>query len=323
MTGDLASRLVREPSVQDAAHYRRRSRRLAAVFAWTLVLSLTGLWLLLRQAKLYVTLAQRTNVETLTLALGCAMFLILTAMCLPGGWGALAALRAEVAGMRGGEGGRERAKASYCERRGRRAEPVIVVLNAAVEGGPGRRLSFALADAAGDLGELIIDGAVVRHERAFRSGSNSLLAYFVEQVRAAVGRRGERPWLEIVAWGLLDGEDAARFASIFAFARAVEARLGSPLWPRVELTEDDVREIGRRLTEAVPSARLEAMLPDWEYRGEHKLPVVPEPLGFLTLTRSENRVDPLASMSMMLVILALCVLALAALAYFPVWTPAP
>jgi len=144
----------------------------------------------------------------------------------------------------------------------------------------------------------------------------------VEQVIAAVGRRGQRPWIEIVQWSLIDDSATASGAAFVAFARALEDKLQAPLWPRVALSEDDVGFIAERLALALPSARLEALLPDWEYSGEHKLPVVPEPLGFLTLTRSESRIDPVSSMTMMLAMLLLSVAALALMALLPPWVPA-
>ena len=111
-------------------------------------------------------------------------------------------------------------------------------------------------------------------------------------------------------------------AALVTFALRLERKLQAQLWPRVELSEEDERWLAGRLREAASSARTEALLPDWEYSGEHKLPVIPEPLGFLTLTRSEARVDPLSSMSFMLAVLLTCVALLAAFAALPPWVPA-
>src|SRR5206468_12095358 len=105
-----------------AAHYARRARRLAAVYAALFSGSCAGLLLLLRWAKLYITLAQRSNVETLTLALGLAMFLILAAMSLPGANGAAAAAAAAALHRWKGAAEAERFKARSLERRGRREE---------------------------------------------------------------------------------------------------------------------------------------------------------------------------------------------------------
>ena len=320
---DLVTHLIREPSVEDAPHYRRRARQLAAVYGALFAGSCAGLVLLVRWAKLYVALAQRSNVETLTLALGLSMFLILAAMSLPGARGAAEAAAAGLVSLRAGPAAAERFKARVLERRGRRDEPVRIVLNAVLQRAerPGP-MSFEVADEAGDLGRIVVDGAVVRHEGAFKTGSNSLLAYFVEQVQAAAARRDRDAWIDIVGWSLIDGEGAARQAALTVFARRLEDKLQAPLWPRVELREEDERWLAERLREAAPCARLEALLPDWEYSGEHKLPVIPEPLGFLTLTRSESRVDPLSSMSFMLAVLLFCVALLAVFVVLPPWVPA-
>ena len=54
------------------------------------------------------------------------------------------------------------------------------------------------------------------------------------------------------------------------------------------------------------------MLPDWEYSAEHKLPVIPEPLGLISLGRSTRRADPLATMGFatLMVLLTLAVIVL-------------
>ena len=62
-------------------------------------------------------------------------------------------------------------------------------------------------------------------------------------------------------------------------------------------------------------------MPDWEYAGEHKLPIIPEPLGLVSLSRSERRVDPVASMGCAVVVVLGTVLILAAFILFPPWVP--
>ena len=58
-----------------------------------------------------------------------------------------------------------------------------------------------------------------------------------------------------------------------------------------------------------------------EYEGQHTLPIIPEPLAFVALSRQERRVDPLVSMgcafAVTVGILALVVLFI----LLPPWVP--
>jgi len=69
------------------------------------------------------------------------------------------------------------------------------------------------------------------------------------------------------------------------------------------------------------AAREEAFLPQLEYEGEHKIPIIPEPLGILSLARRERRVDALSSMGTALVIVAVTVALIAWFIMRPPWVP--
>ena len=64
----LADQAIREPDVETAERYKQRVHRLAAAYTTMFVGALVGIGLAVWQAQLYVTLSQRSNVETLTLA---------------------------------------------------------------------------------------------------------------------------------------------------------------------------------------------------------------------------------------------------------------
>ena len=91
MTGnaDIARLVLEEPGVSDPAHYRRRVRRLAIVHFALFFLSLVGFALLIWQGELFVTLAQRTNVETLTITFLLLFFGYFAVVTAPGARGAL------------------------------------------------------------------------------------------------------------------------------------------------------------------------------------------------------------------------------------------
>jgi len=65
---DIARVVLKEPGVSDAAHYGKRVRWLAVVHAALFALFVTGFALLIWRGEFFVTLSQRTNVETLTIA---------------------------------------------------------------------------------------------------------------------------------------------------------------------------------------------------------------------------------------------------------------
>src|SRR5690242_20660464 len=65
---NLARLAISEPEIGDARHYAFRVKLLSALYMAHFAASIVGCGLLLWQAKLFVTLTQRSNVETLTLA---------------------------------------------------------------------------------------------------------------------------------------------------------------------------------------------------------------------------------------------------------------
>jgi hypothetical protein len=136
---------------------------------------------------------------------------------------------------------------------------------------------------------------------------------------APFARPGQAADIEIVTWKKIHDEDAERYHGLVEFARNLERQLDKgALWPKAHLTEADIQELERRLSAICPALREEAFLPHWDYQAEHKLPIIPEPLGLISLSRSEQRVDPIASMGcavvVVVVLLVLVILALFILA---------
>ena len=76
-----------------------------------------------------------------------------------------------------------------------------------------------------------------------------------------------------------------------------------------------------RLSAVCGAVRNEAFLPDWEYSGEHKLPLIPEPLGLISLSRTEKRVDPVSSMGCAVLVLGTILAVPALFLLFPPWVP--
>ena len=82
---DLPHVALRGPGVSEPAHYAKRVRWLAVVHVTLFVASLAGISLLIWRGEFFVTLSQRSNVETLTIAFHTyATELLAAGMSLPG-----------------------------------------------------------------------------------------------------------------------------------------------------------------------------------------------------------------------------------------------
>jgi hypothetical protein len=286
---ELMKRLVSEPGAQSAGDFRRRVRLLAGTYAVLFVSSTGGAVVLALHGKLFVTLAQRSNVETLTIAFLLVFYAYLAALS---GRGALGAARIFFYALR-----RKVSRDPRAERR-RQAEMLKdrddgpwAALSRVVQRTDGAPLRFALADEDGDYGALEVDGARVTQVRT-PAGSADLIAYFVRQIAEVAGED-----VSVVAWGQLDEDEGEKYLAQVEFARALQRQLGAPpLWPTVALSPAHCDAVAERLARIMPALLEDALLPDWEYQAEHKLPVIPEPLGLVSLGRSAKRADPVATM---------------------------
>jgi hypothetical protein len=144
----------------------------------------------------------------------------------------------------------------------------------------------------------------------------------VRQLNSLHRERGDAGALEIVEWCTIDDEAAAQYLGMVRFARNLERHLGADeLWPKVRLTDDDCAALEDRLGRLCPAIRDEAFLPDWEYSAEHKLPIIPEPLGLVSLSRSERRADPMATMGCAVLVVLASVAIIGLFILFPPWVP--
>jgi hypothetical protein len=321
---DIAQAVVREPGAESPRQYEQRVHRLAAAYVVLFVGSLVGIAMLLWKGKLFVSLTQHSNVETLTLAFLLVFFGYLGVLS---SRGALGALRVAYY-----DGLLPRTGVDRLEVERRKAEalgppekdPPIAALNVVLErnGHPGEPFEVPVADDAGKMGMIEVDGARVTHQPARHDGSNNLLAFFVHQVNHVLSRRGVQAEVDVVDWDKISDESTQQYLSMVQFARRLERHLkADELWPKVVLTEVDLREIEFRLRQVCPALRSEGMMPDWEYAAEHKLPLIPEPLGLISLSRDEKRVDPLASMGCASFVVVGAVVVLAVFIWFPPWVP--
>jgi len=304
----ISTAALREPGVSDPKHYARRVTWLAIVHPLLLVCSLAGIVLLVWRGELFVTLAQRSNVETLTIAFFLVFFTYFTFATVPGAVGAVRIgwFRLRLRTARDPA----RVEAKRLAALGKRGLGAAAAFDKVVEleGHAGQPWELEIQDAVGSLGRLRFDGVGVTHVDAFRGGSSSLLGYVERKLRELSGEP-----VAIVQWASTGGEEHLQYV---AMARALAAT-----WPKLTLTADQRELLAREVCELCGALRDEAFLPDWEFGGEHKLPIIPEPLGIISLSRTEKRVDPLSSMTAALVIIVIVV---GLICYFlarPPWVP--
>lgn len=313
---DLPRAALRGPGIADPAHYARRVRWLAVVHVALFVGSLGGTVLLIWRGEFFVTLTQRSNVETLTIAfflLFFGYFAVITAH------GALGGVRIGLYHLRA-RWTRDRARlaARQIAALGRRGSGAAAAFDRAVEiaGHPGEPWEIALADEHGSMGRLRVSGTRIEHLDAFRGGSNGLLGYVEDKLVALAGAD-----ITIVQWQSTGREALRQYVVTADAIGALGRAVGATVWPTVVLTADQRGALERELGALCPALRDEALLPDWEFEGEHKLPIVPEPLGIISLSRSERRVDPLSSLSAALVIVLLVVALICVFLVRPPWVP--
>jgi hypothetical protein len=303
---DLLKRVVSEPGADTAEGFTRRVRMLAVTYLILFCSSCAGAVVLAVHGKLFVTLAQRSNVETLTILFMLVFYAYLAALSARG---ALGALRIFVYAARrrfSRDAGAERAR--QLETLGKPGMGPWAATSKVLERADGGALRFELRDEQGSHGFIEVEGARVSQRDARGGGSADLLAYFVRQVAEVTGQE-----IAVVVWGQLDDDEGERYVAQVEFARALRRQLGAgPLWPTVTLSAAQCEEIDGRLRRIASALLEDALLPDWEYEAEHKLPVIPEPLGLVSLSRSAKRADPVATMgfatAIVLITLAVVVL---------------
>ena len=170
-------------------------------------------------------------------------------------------------------------------------------------------------DAVASHGRIRFDGVRVEQLDTFR-GSNTFLAYIEQKLRDLTQHE-----IAIVHWASTHEQEYLVYVASTHATRAIGAALQTSAWPTITLTEDLRTQLQREVSDVCGALRDEAFLPDWEFEGEHKLPIIPEPLGIISLSRSERRVDPLSSMTAALVTIALVVGVICFFLARPPWIP--
>ena len=314
---------IREQDTSSVQEYHRRVYRLAGIYLGIVIAATCAIIVIIVQAKLFVTLSQRSNVETLTLAVILLLFGYLAIISLPGAWGALKIVYYNAPAWLG----RDRAAVEQRKHAALKRKPVegnVVYLNCVVQpqGQPWTPIHIPLKDAAGELGMIVIDGVKLSHEDGYEKLSNSIFAYFEQRIGQLVKQRDPKAQMQIVQWATINDEEALQYESTVTFSRNLAKHLGAgQLWPAVELTDADMETLKQEASQLCPILRNEAHLPDMEYSVEHTLPIIPEPLAFISLSRQEQRADPLASMGCAFIVTLVILALLLFFIWMPPWVP--
>jgi hypothetical protein len=312
--------VIREPRADTAEQFSSRMSILGALYSFLFCASIAGLVLIVHWAHLLVTLTQRSNIETLTLLFFMAFYVYFALLSWRGALGACWLLWYGVIASIKGEDAAERRKADHMSCAKARHS---VALNMLIERDDVGAHGFELrvGDATGELGVLEIDGARMTFHANYKGSSSELFIYVVHQINKLL--RLDLKWpLDIVEWEKINGETLEQYVAMVEFARNLARSLNArESWPRVTITEADCRVLESRISEICPALRSETLLPQWEYSGDHKLPLIPEPLGLFSLGVSEKRVDPIASIGAATAIVTVTVLAILLIVLIPPWVP--
>ncbi|HZP43879.1 MAG TPA: hypothetical protein VFD84_20530 [Candidatus Binatia bacterium] len=302
-------------AVTDVRSLRRRTTALVVLHLVLVAACVAVLVLVVVRIRLLVTLAQRSNVETLTLAFVLVFTLYLLASTAPAVWGGLRLLGARALG-------REREQ-RWLQRRVEQArrDTKRVYLNVVVEPPGGGPLDLPIEDGWGRVGALRLDGSEVALVDVPEQIVNSPLALAVVALATIGTVEGTDSRPQIVAWGNVDEEGAEQYGSqVRAFQRLGEA-LGRTLWPVVRLDEAGVAHLRGVIREAAAELREDMLLPDIEYSAEFTIPIIPEPLALMQVRREQKHADPVATLGCATLVVLAMLGALGWLVLRPPWVP--
>jgi hypothetical protein len=295
---------------------------LAIAYVLIFAASIIGIALLVHWARLLVTLSQRSNVETLTLVFFLVFYAYCVLLSVRGTWGGLRIAWFSLLGTFTSQAKIEGAKASALGPPSGKPQSVALNFMLQREGAGLEPFELAIADRFGSMGRLRVDGARLTFLHEQGDGSTEVFVFFEHQVASLVKDQDGASDLSIVEWAAIDDESMLEFLGMVQFARNLERALGiNDGWPRLHLTDADCRKLEEQLSLICPALRNEGFLPKWEYSGDHKLPLIPEPLGLLSLGRSERRIDPVASMLTAAAVVLFSVSVFALLILAPPWVP--
>ncbi|MFL5812130.1 MAG: hypothetical protein ACJ763_01015, partial [Bdellovibrionia bacterium] len=268
---NVVQSILREPQVHSARQYRRHVMLLSWIY-WTMFLSsVIGVFLLVKEYKLFVTLAQRSNVETLTIAFLLIFFLYLGTISTRGAVAAVRVAYYRVLALFMDRVSIERRKVSALGKPGQNEAPAVA-LNYLIEreGRPNEAFELRIQDEAGEMGSISVDGALLMHRETYRDGTYSMFPFIVHQIARVLKARNIIHRLDIVEWLSISDESLVQYIGLTRFASNLSRHLGNvELWPRLVLKDDECKRIEAELSKICSTIRDESFFPHWEYGGDH------------------------------------------------------
>lgn len=329
----LAEKVVKDQLTRTPERYAARVRWLAAIYFTLDTLSIAIIVAIAWRVQYFITLAQRSNIETLVFLIVFVLAVYYLATTFKGFIGAIRMIWLNLPRL----SARNEESIERIERRKQAAlqnntDPKSAYFDLALclQNHHGQPIRWEIGDNAGKLGDLEINGVEAKYYPV-KGGMNSALFEFVaDRIEAALKKRDPEAVLQITQWSSIDEDKAAQYHSMVqAFSnleRALaqnkpeEKQIGH-IWPTVELTQADIDDIGKSLRDLVPTLRNESLLPDVEYEVEWSVPILPEPLSFMRLTRRENRADPVVTMGCAMFITLGVLLVILFFIVWPPWLP--
>jgi hypothetical protein len=305
-----------ESPVRSVRDLGRRNLLLAVIHLVLAAACLAVLSLLGTRAKLLVTLSQRSNVETLILVFFAAFAAVLLVTTGPSTVGAVAFLGLRLVGAD------RRQRWIQAHRVGGRRHPRTVALLNLWVTGPAGAIELPLEDRFGRLGRLRVSGVELQLEDGPGAVAGPLFELATAVLADAVTRDPHGSPLTLVLWANVDRSAAEVYQSqARALGRLAEVLGHSPLWPTAILDEEGQERLRATLAEAIPHLREASLMRDVDYSAEFSIPLVPEPLAFVQIRRSESRADPVASLGCATLMVLAALAAIAWVVLFPPWVP--
>lgn len=305
-----------ESPVQSVPDLRRRTTLLAAIHLVLAAACVALLAVLVLQLKLLVTLAQRSNVETLLIGFFAAFVVVLLITTGPATVGAatLMALR-----LRHRDRRQRWIQAHRVE--SARDDRTLALLNLWVTG-PAGVIEVPLEDGFGTLGLLRVQGVELQVENAPAALSGPLFELVTAVLDDVAGLDPHSSPLRLILWGNVDQAESEAYRSqVHAFDRLAQVLQTDPLWPVARIDAEGVARLRAVVAEAIPHLRETVLMPDIDYAAEFAIPLVPEPLAFVQITRRESRADPVASLGCATVMVVIALAVALWVVVFPPWVP--
>jgi hypothetical protein len=300
----------------DPPTLRRRTNWLIAIHLVLATAAIAVLVLVAWRIRILITLAQRSNVETLVIAfvvIFLAYVLITTA---PATLGSMRILAYRALGT-------ERAQRALQRKvRSDRKETKRSHMNMAVRGPGGRDVGIPIQDRFGKICDLELHLTEVVFRDAPEELTHSVLQLVVQTLAEVGTVEGTDHEPKVVYWDSIDESASEAYAAQVAAFSHLERALGKePLWPQVRIDKAGIERLEEMLKEAAPTIRENLLLPDIEYSAEFTIPIIPEPFAFMQLSRRMEHADAVASMGCATLV-ALAILAVIAwIVVNPPWVP--